>query len=546
MLRLTGYGVRNLRALSDTGIIELKPITILVGKNSAGKSTFARVLPLLKQSAERRKQAPLLWFGRLVDFGSFAEALSSNSSAREIDLLLRFSAPSALFTGRRAQVRPDTDAAPIRSHIDVVMTLGSDSDDSRTILKRLKIDLFGINVRIAVEGSRDIQLQISGRNILVPDGARLVLAEGAILPQPRLLYQAQISNTTVRDAAFFEPQARAKLGTTEVRSAISAFVHGNTLDERKDEIAERLPLTSLPLLLQHCQELGGAPDTWRANFKGVSASSSVPLATLQRSLVLYKLESLLQELDQATQLFCDGISYLEPLRATAQRYYRREEVSTDELDPKGLNTTFFIQGLTVRERESLNDWLNKTFGFTLTVKTAGGHSTLNISVADGAESRNMADVGLGYSQLTPVAIQLWAATRRLQSRPISSRNRVTFGIVRPRENRAIVVVEQPELHLHPAYQAKLADVLALCVTHGGQSENAGQLISRAEIVAETHSPNLINRLGELICEGKLSPDAVQVLVFEAVDLSPNTTTVRTATFDTNGILQNWPIGFFDY
>lgn len=540
MLRLTGYGVRNLRALSDTGVVDLKPITILVGKNSAGKSTFARVLPLLKQSAERRKKAPLLWYGRLVDFGSFAEAVSSLSEEREIELLLRFSSPPAHYVGRRNSPTGDTDNTSETSHIDVVMTVGSDGDDSRTVLRSLKLDVYGVKVRVDVESTREIQLQIGGRASSTPDDARLALGEGAILPLLRLVYKAQLPNATVRDAALFEPPPRAKLGATQVRSAISLFVHGNTLEERKDEIAERLPLASLSVLLKKCQELSGAPDTWRSSFNSVSPDSA-KLSTLQRSLVLYKLDSLLLELDQATQYFCDGISYLEPLRATAQRYYRREEVSTDELDPKGLNTTFFIQGLSARERESLNEWLNETFGFTLTVKTAGGHSTLNIATGDGAESRNMADVGLGYSQLTPVAIQLWAATRRLQSRAATSRTRFGFTPIRTRDMRAVVVVEQPELHLHPAYQAKLADVLALCVNRG-----EGDSANRIELIAETHSPNLINRLGELIGEGRLSPEDVQILVFEANERNPNSTKVRRATFDGDGVLQNWPIGFFDY
>ena len=83
MFHLTAFGVRNLRSLRDTGLIPVKPITILVGKNSAGKSSFARILPLLKQSAERRRQAPVLWFGRLVDFGSFSDAVSSFSEVRK-------------------------------------------------------------------------------------------------------------------------------------------------------------------------------------------------------------------------------------------------------------------------------------------------------------------------------------------------------------------------------------------------------------------------------------------------------------------------------
>jgi predicted ATPase len=41
--------IQNLRCLSDTGFIQIKPITVLLGQNSSGKSTFLRVLPLLKQ-----------------------------------------------------------------------------------------------------------------------------------------------------------------------------------------------------------------------------------------------------------------------------------------------------------------------------------------------------------------------------------------------------------------------------------------------------------------------------------------------------------------
>ena len=66
------------------------------------------------------------------------------------------------------------------------------------------------------------------------------------------------------------------------------------------------------------------------------------------------------------------------------------------------------------------------------------------------------------------------------------------------------------------------------------------------ILAETHSPNLINRLGELVGSGALRSEHVQVLVFESDSGKIAATSIRTATFDEEGILQNWPIGFFEY
>lgn len=60
MAKLKAVGVKNLRALVDTNLVALKPITLLVGKNSAGKSTFARIFPLMRQSNEEKRRAPVL------------------------------------------------------------------------------------------------------------------------------------------------------------------------------------------------------------------------------------------------------------------------------------------------------------------------------------------------------------------------------------------------------------------------------------------------------------------------------------------------------
>jgi len=76
--------IQNLRSLEDTTTIELKPITVLVGENSSGKSTFLRSLPLLRQSFEVKTTGPLLWYGKYVDFGSFNEAVSAFSSEKSI------------------------------------------------------------------------------------------------------------------------------------------------------------------------------------------------------------------------------------------------------------------------------------------------------------------------------------------------------------------------------------------------------------------------------------------------------------------------------
>jgi len=49
---LTGFRVQNFKAFQDTGSIDLAPLTLLSGVNSAGKSSLIQMLLLLKQTLE--------------------------------------------------------------------------------------------------------------------------------------------------------------------------------------------------------------------------------------------------------------------------------------------------------------------------------------------------------------------------------------------------------------------------------------------------------------------------------------------------------------
>ena len=56
---LKKIGIKNVRSLENTGMIQLAPITLLVGENSSGKSTFLRTFPLIKQSISKRTDGPI-------------------------------------------------------------------------------------------------------------------------------------------------------------------------------------------------------------------------------------------------------------------------------------------------------------------------------------------------------------------------------------------------------------------------------------------------------------------------------------------------------
>lgn len=541
MIRIDGLAVKNLRSLKDSGIVNLKPINILVGKNSAGKSTFARLLPLLKQSSERSKPSPVLWYGRLVDFGAFDDVYCSYSTDGFIDITVRFAVDQMVFLMRRPFFRYEDTPIPESGHITATFRLGKDGDDGKTVLKELQLKVYEIDVHLTMASSHVTSVSVNRRSIEIPSNIRIAWTQGQLLPLIRSVNLAPAPQASVSDESLFMPRRISRFGVSLARSAVSAFVHGNTQESRKEEIVDRLPIVPRAEFLKVCQALPGTTETWKTLIAQASVSSNA-LQRLHEATIIYKLDMLLQKLDEVAQTHLADVNYLEPLRATAQRYYRREELSTDELDPKGLNTPFYIQGLTNRERDSLQSWTIENFGFSLSVKNTGGHLSLNIlPTSEGAISRNMADVGLGYSQLVPVAVQLWAAKHRTSARVA----RRTASASRGSSERfsPTVVIEQPELHLHPAYQARLADVFATAIAP--RPDKSMALDSSLTIVAETHSPNLISRLGELINSGALSADAVQILVFENSSQDSGGTNIRVATYDQEGILKNWPIGFFD-
>lgn len=74
---ITSVGIKNLRSLKQVEDIEIKPITILVGANSSGKSTFLRSFPLFTQSIMKPLRGSISWFDdSLVDFGDYDTALN--------------------------------------------------------------------------------------------------------------------------------------------------------------------------------------------------------------------------------------------------------------------------------------------------------------------------------------------------------------------------------------------------------------------------------------------------------------------------------------
>ena len=120
------------------------------------------------------------------------------------------------------------------------------------------------------------------------------------------------------------------------------------------------------------------------------------------------------------------------------------------------------------------------------------------------------DVGIGISQVLPIVITAFS------------------------ENAKTIMIEQPELHLHPRIQGDLADLFIETALKGPQQNT---------YILETHSEHIIRRLMRRVREGVISESDVSILY---VDRSDDGSIISHLRLDSEGdFLDEWPNGFFE-
>ena len=191
------------------------------------------------------------------------------------------------------------------------------------------------------------------------------------------------------------------------------------------------------------------------------------------------------------------------------------------MDHTGANIPMVLRSFTTTQKDKFEKWTDQNFDFIVRAHRSGGQYEVKIRKSGGDEFFNIADMGFGYSQMIPIIVSLWLEIN--QSR---------------KQRKVVFAIEQPELHLHPGYQALITDVICNSIAVAKKSD------LDLKFVIETHSEALVNRLGVNIESELISCDDAAVYIFEK-DLRDKTTTVIESFYDKDGYLENWPHGFFE-
>ena len=204
-----------------------------------------------------------------------------------------------------------------------------------------------------------------------------------------------------------------------------------------------------------------------------------------------------------------NIIHIGPLRQEPDRTYHFTGETPSDIGRDGRDALkiLFLDKYSASSKNLIDDvnrWLGK-MRYTLEWDVLkGGMAHLMLKDKSGIQI-NLKDVGFGISQLLPVLIQGYVA-----------------------EEEQIILMEQPEIHLHPRAQADLGDLF----------------IALAELkkflIVETHSEHLMLRLRRRIAEQKIPKEMVGIYFIEWKD---GESVVSRIELDDYGQMVNVPEGF---
>jgi predicted ATPase len=594
-LVLSRIDIGNFKSIQSASL-HLRQLTVLVGENSAGKSSVLQTVFLLSQIARGRTRPDVVSLnGMEISVGNFSDVLYSGAPGETIEIgltvptfggLLRRRALSNRFRqpgrSRSYMVQGEED----RSEASWALTLAEPATQLGVAeILRVRVQNSRDGVELTVEPNED-RLQIDE---IYEHSRRLGLIRGVPSGRIRLSHD-EVGATRFRGRVHVEGNGAAFDETDEELPAVAvengfpmelySYVNESlALAQRWVELVTRRTRQEAPRLrgtsdrdfrrrrrtgafmamdpASVAEQLFPGFRRWVEDFDrsadatavsqdvmvieeaqfeaiaGVEEDVALALADLlessrpEQGAIATRSSSTVEISAAIRALLYDAVHYLGPLREDPSPSYRpgqsggvatlgiKGEYSVAALDMYGSQRANYPlpDGVTryVTLGEAINRWAQR-FNFAREVRTHDkGRLGIELELIDPqtGESRDLTSVGVGVSQLLPVVLICLLA--------------------QPGE---LVLLEQPELHLHPGPQQILGDFLLAVIESGRQ------------VIVETHSEYLINRLRLRIAEDEYGAvsDSVRIWYAKRRD---GRTSFESLEPNRYGSFEQWPDGFFD-
>ncbi len=413
---LTKLRIVNFKCLQDTGELDIRPLTFLVGPNSSGKTSVLQMLLMLRQTVDSRDmENPLTPNDGWVKLGSYPDFIFGQDPKRKLEVNL-------FFQGSLEPIR--LESAMFHFNYNRKTT----------------------QIRLEMSELRGDEGEVWGRVFRTHTGRR---------------YRAEMVLTV----------------------------------EGKPE------------------EMYGPLDVNVGKF--YLATEFHPKRSERRSLFMVR--SLLLSLGLGIENELKQVYYLGPLRDIPQRSYTISGQAPMDVGTRGERTAEVLWYATrTKERQEemlkeVNRWLQE-FGIALEARLErlGQSSQYQVLFVDPTSKLavNLTDAGFGASQVLPVIVEGFYAS-----------------------SGSLLLVEQPEIHLHPRAQATLGSLLVEIAKRGDR-----------RLIVETHSEHVLGRVQRHIAEEKIGRDEVAIYYFNP---GPEGTQIQEVTLNEVGQFEEFPEGFFE-
>lgn len=537
---LKEYEIKNFKAFAGPVNIPIKPITLIFGANSSGKSSIFQSLLMLKQTLQEGKDSniSLLPRGNIVDLGSFREFIHNHDVTRSFSFKVTFSTPKE-----------------ICQHSGIDWPFNNIHPNVETLKKSISSETIGLRVTFSLD-SKSLNIVVSKIDLFIGDN-----------PTPIITYEIGEKNKRGSNIYNFKGNFDHKYWHTywkyfdeeDPEALEKTYFDLDSFIEKFKEMSDKEKEDFLNLLKE--QPKRDAQNNKEGNDK--SKDEQKKSTGFKRALEIYKslfvndhllLQGFLPDLLNNTDLqhlvwntleaeesrdvslfaltvanlikkLLKDIEYIAPLREYPERFYIYGGNPLESVGSSG-KMVFDVLFNNPELLDKVND-VFKRFGTDYELRLSPYMKDklqtsevfvpelFNKSTSISASFRN---VGFGFSQVLPVIVQ-----------SILSKEKT-------------LLIEQPELHLHPALQAELGDVFIESAL--GKNKNT--------FLIETHSEHLILRLlrriretteGEL-AEGDNPLRPEDVAVIYARPTEKGTELIELRITEDGDFADKWPDGFF--
>jgi predicted ATPase len=574
------WSINNFKSISEAKL-PLAPLTMFAGANSSGKSTLLQSILLIAQTlAGRSTTQTVALNGHFTKLGQFDDLRNSVTGENRIRICWTI---TPVANEDRAMLRLRRVQSMIEQ-ISCEVTFGISENSLRS--EQLNPTLFEFDLSSIVRSPDDkpnleSKIHLARKDLARPPGQEQPSQRirNRFTSDYRIDLDSESSEDLRDDYADGKPVACAIqtfLPITlivdfdekvEIVRAILSGLAGNSRHRSSRALANATPKVPGRLLSELCNRVPVIKDALMPllpfesddevglqefldglrRIRIRTAMTPDVLATIESiamdvlppsrgvNVTLLPGRSLEDAVDYTREFFARQVKYLGPLReepkalyplqntadpqdvglhgehtAAVLHRYRYTEVQyipSSSFEDSGTNATTKEATL----EDAVFDWLNY-LDVAKKVETSDegkfGYG-LKVTMSGGSIPHDLTHVGVGVSQVLPIVVMCL----------LSSRD-------------TTIVIEQPELHLNPKVQTRLADFFL------------SMAMLQKQCLIETHSEYLINRLRlrAALADGTAVSDLLRLYF---VEQAGGLTTYRDVQINEYGTILKWPKGFFD-